>query len=85
MMEDEIKELIEKMNEAIEKNDGWLAHYYGSQLQFRTNLREELKRKSEIYKQKIELLKEECESRAEEKYWNWVFRKKEPWFKLTIG
>ena len=63
----ELEVLRENMNKAIRNKDGWLTHWYGSELRFRLNLIEELKRKREKYKQKLELLREKCLYEAEKK------------------
>ena len=39
----ELEVLRENMNKAIRNKDGWLTHWYGSELRFRLNLIEEFK------------------------------------------
>ena len=63
MIKTEEQELEYQMNLAIKQNDGWLTHWYGSQLQHIRECRYENEKRSKEFKDKLAHLKKESEEK----------------------
>ena len=61
------EELKVELNKAIEANDGYLTHWYGSHLQKLYELEAESKRMRTEYKERLDRIWIECQLRAEDK------------------
>jgi hypothetical protein len=64
-LDKEVSELRDGLQKALAANDGWLAHWYGSQILHRNALKEKLSRDSEEFKRRHEELLEKCKLKAE--------------------
>jgi hypothetical protein len=73
MIESEKVFLKSKLAEAIELSDGYLCHWYGSQLQFIYQLEEQSKKDRQAFKDKLQRIWEECNERAEDKLLKFKF------------
>lgn len=67
-MKSEEQELNDGLQKALAAGDGWLAHWYGSQILHRQAIKEKIARDSEEFKRRHEELLEKCKLKAEELY-----------------
>jgi len=67
-MKSEDEELSDGLQKALAANDGWLAHWYGSQIMHRNALRDKIAKDSEEFKRRHNELLEKCKLKAEDMY-----------------
>lgn len=84
-MEQELQELRRLMNEAIRDNDGWLTHWYGSQIQSLQRIQQEAERHSRLRQEKYQRIKERSELFGQIVYDKLVFKELKPWYKRLFS
>jgi hypothetical protein len=68
IMKSEEQELNYGLQKALAARDGWLVHWYGSQIMHRNALRDKIEKDREEWKRRTEELLEKCKLKAEELY-----------------
>ena len=72
-MENEIEELQKGLDSALASHDGWLCHYYGSQLYHLQLLKEQSERRRMEFRNRMDQIKQECDDRANDRMLRFKF------------
>lgn len=79
-IEEEIEDARKQMNEAIQKNDGWLTHWHGSYMMRFMQINADSERRQADFKRRMEEIKEECELRTQLRIDAIMFTRKKTFF-----